>query len=89
LKDYETETRNLRETIERLENHLAEQIKLVEEVDHFLVLNNFETKIYVLKFQLKNRKNGKINSKKKNWKPCRKVCLTSKKQSWKSSQKKG
>lgn len=31
MKDHENESKNLRETIQRLENHLSEQIKLVEE----------------------------------------------------------
>ena len=32
IKDYENESKHLRETIQRLESHLGEQIKLVEEV---------------------------------------------------------
>ena len=35
IKDHENESKNLRETIQRLENHLSEQSKLVEEVGNF------------------------------------------------------
>ncbi len=37
MKEHENESKNLRETIQRLENHLSDQIKLVEEVIYILI----------------------------------------------------
>jgi hypothetical protein len=47
MKEQENESKNLRETIQRLENHLSDQIKLVEEVINILISRIIEKKSFL------------------------------------------